>query len=291
MHGVFKKDKHQLSEEEREAETAAAMMAFADLREMIKTRDGSLDKNLSLLRLNPEMSTLWNIRREIILREQADLHALLVHDLLVLNEVMLEMQFTKAYCLWTHRRWLLSQLGSLPGEKGDILAGERKIVEKILNIDGRNFHAWCFREFLRDTFRAYTDPEEDLKFSTTLIEKDFSNYSAYFLRIKAIERGAIIDPIAELEMIWNAIFTEPNDQSVWQYHDWLMTRFASAEMTNAFLDYSNELSQVIQEKDKKYLLVAGMRFDQQLSQADRSAITTSLAQIDPFRKQYYLGLM
>jgi geranylgeranyl transferase type-2 subunit alpha len=249
------------------------------LKEALMTRSsGTTEANLAILKTNPELSTVWNIRREIILQSISD--EILVNDLEILNSVMLDMQFTKAYCLWTHRRWLMNSLKSRGGTLEKIIINETLIVAKILDLDGRNFHAWSYRQFLADEFNSFNDPDEDLKFSDVLIARDFSNYSAYFLRINAIERGASVSPTDELEMVWNAIFTEPNDQSVWQYHDWLLTRFGD-EIAEKDREYMEELETILEKKDKKYLLLAKLR------QGETEHIQT-LIEIDPFRKQFYL---
>lgn len=59
----------------------------------------------------------------------------------------------------------------------------------------------------------------DFKLSEDLINRNFSNYSAWHLR--ALQPPGKIDLEAELEWLKQGIYTEPNDQSVWQYHHWL----------------------------------------------------------------------
>eukprot|EP00746_Dinoflagellata_sp_MGD_P077796 gnl/MRDRNA2_/MRDRNA2_31172_c0_seq1.p1 gnl/MRDRNA2_/MRDRNA2_31172_c0~~gnl/MRDRNA2_/MRDRNA2_31172_c0_seq1.p1 ORF type:complete len:719 (-),score=148.94 gnl/MRDRNA2_/MRDRNA2_31172_c0_seq1:99-2255(-) len=59
----------------------------------------------------------------------------------------------------------------------------------------------------------------DFKLSEDLINRNFSNYSAWHLR--ALQPPGKIDLETELEWLKQGIYTEPNDQSVWQYHHWL----------------------------------------------------------------------
>merc|ERR1719247_3527687 len=83
--------------------------------------------------------------------------------------------------------------------------------------------------------------ELDLKLSKDLINRNFSNYSAWHLRAllqqptpaseASREEAAAssnsagidvgIDIGAELEWVQQGIYTEPNDQSIWLYHHWL----------------------------------------------------------------------
>jgi hypothetical protein len=46
----------------------------------------------------------------------------------------------KAYCLWTHRLWVIDRLV----EQGDsgVLAKELALCSKFLKLDERNFHCW-----------------------------------------------------------------------------------------------------------------------------------------------------
>ncbi|CAE8620525.1 unnamed protein product [Polarella glacialis] len=75
----------------------------------------------------------------------------------------------------------------------------------------------------------------DLSLSTDLINRNFSNYSAWHLRtllqqlpppgaenVEALQ-AVELDMAKELEWVQQGIYTEPNDQSVWLYHHWLTT--------------------------------------------------------------------
>ena len=69
--------------------------------------------------------------------------------------------------------------------------------------------------------------------TTNMIEKNFSNFSAWHYRSKLMIKiyesndGLYQVPLdliqSELEKIKHAIFTEPNDQSSWNYHRWLVS--------------------------------------------------------------------
>jgi len=75
--------------------------------------------------------------------------------------------------------------------------------------------------------------DDDLGFTCDMIERNFSNYSAWHLR--ALTRtqlscrpgqhtttGATTSCQQELQWIKQGVYTEPSDQSLWLYHCWLL---------------------------------------------------------------------
>ena len=240
---------------------------------------------MDVLKLNPELSLGWNFRREIISREQDDdtRTCVMRNELAVLNAVMVDKRMTKSYCLWNHRRWLVLQLNAMSRMDDQLLADEVLLIKTILRLDSRNFHSWSYRHWLRSQFPSLV--LEDVQYSQSLIEADFSNYSAWFLRRAALDKEPdIIDGPAELDMVWNAIFTEPTDQSCWQYHDWLLER--EPGLAHKDSDYCQELEAVVDEKDAKYLLLWKLKQGK-----GGSECVDRLMRIDPMRKGYYSDLL
>lgn len=287
MHGVLISDRKELSEAQQALELEATTAAKSLLQDVIQLKHTkifsieSFEKCMELLKLNPELALAWNFRRQIISAQpETDRHGWLKKELFVLNTVMMDLRMTKSYCLWNHRRWLLLQLST---EAADVLAEELELVSKILNLDGRNFHAWSYRQWLRVTFPSIQ--LDDLEYSQHLIEKDFSNYSAWFLRMHAVNEGAHVDAQAELETVWNAIFTEPTDQSVWQYHDWLLEKYPDLGSKDS--EFSSELESIISERESKYLLLSKIK----QGNCDTNEIVETLMRIDPVRTGYYLDLL
>ncbi|SPO26148.1 related to Rab geranylgeranyltransferase alpha subunit [Ustilago trichophora] len=145
---------------------------------------------------------------------------------------------------------------------------ELKLVEKMLDLDPRNFHGWnCRRAIVEHlalsilsshssatatttaSFPALLShpcvlesdglkskllalAEKELRYALKKIESNFSNFSAWHQRSKLLphlwtakglgteQRDAEID--AELELVKQAMYTDPSDQSVWFYHRWLV---------------------------------------------------------------------
>ena len=88
------------------------------------------------------------------------------------------------------------------------------------------------------------DPQSELDFTTDRIETNFSNYSAWHYRSKllplihpsgcsATKSSESSFPVAEeahhaeLDLVQNAAFTDPEDSSAWLYHAWLAGRSRS----------------------------------------------------------------
>ncbi|KAD1664215.1 hypothetical protein E3N88_42479 [Mikania micrantha] len=136
----------------------------------------------------------------------------------------------KSYGAWHHRKWVLSK-GNSSTER------ELKLLNLFQKQDTRNFHAWNYRRFIAG-LRNISD-EKELQFTTDMINDNFSNYSAWHNRryrhlfqIHWLTGGAMCTPISllekkvegyfpkeiflkeEYEFVRNAVFTDPDDQSV-----------------------------------------------------------------------------
>ena len=84
--------------------------------------------------------------------------------------------------------------------------------------------------------------KEEFEMTSQMIEKNFSNFSAWHYRSKLLlkihkDNGSQykvpLDLIQkELDKIKHAIFTEPNDQSPWNYHRWLVSLLVPTYITN-----------------------------------------------------------
>ncbi|KAK9398275.1 geranylgeranyl transferase type-2 subunit alpha [Crotalus adamanteus] len=195
---------------------------------------GQLDKEAleltnQVLSANPDFATLWNFRREIVLRLEKEespeeMQALCKAELAFL-ECCLRVN-PKSYGTWHHRCWVM---GHVPEPDW---ARELELCGKFLEIDERNFHCWDYRRFVVQ--RSKVLPQDELTFSDSLITRNFSNYSSWHYRSLLLpqlypdpqHQGRITEEILlkELELVQNAFFTDPNDQSAWFYHRWLLGR-------------------------------------------------------------------
>lgn len=249
-----------------------------DLRAAGKKDKEALELNTKLLKINPEFYTMWNYRREVIkdgilpeLKAAEERDSFMDTELRFAQECLL--RFPKTYWIWTHRKWCLENADSPDWKK------EMAMVSYALTKDERNFHAWNYRRYvlakyeesLPETSRGAVKPKE-LDFTEQKINKNFSNFSAWHQRSKVIpqlmeenRQGKCLDKElveklnnaelffnSEMEYVKNAIFMDPNDQSVWLYLRWLLTKpdIIYPDISTAF--HQTAIENTIREIDELY---------------------------------------
>ncbi|KAM9068651.1 geranylgeranyl transferase type-2 subunit alpha isoform X2 [Sarcophilus harrisii] len=238
MHGRLKVKTTEEQAEAKRAEREQKLKLYREATEAIfqKRQEGQLDESVleltsQILGANPDFATLWNCRREVLMRLETqkppEEFAALVAAELGFLESCLRVN-PKSYGTWHHRCWLL---GRLPEPNW---ARELELCAKFLEADERNFHCWDYRRFVAQ--RAAVPPAEELAFTDSLITRNFSNYSSWHYRSCLLPKlqplpdaqppGRLPEDILlrELELVQNAFFTDPNDQSAWFYHRWLLGR-------------------------------------------------------------------
>lgn len=121
-------------------------------------------------------------------------------------------KFPKCYWVWNHRLWILQQstihLSGVTALR--LWREELGLVNKMLSLDGRNFHGWGYRRTVIAALESNGHihgnsgttntvgrslVEEEFTYTTKMIETDLSNFSAWHNRSKLIprlldERGA-----------------------------------------------------------------------------------------------------
>jgi len=129
-------------------------------------------------------------------------------------------KYPKSYWIWFHREWITEKMSSCDWQR------ELGLCTKLLAKDERNFLCWRYRRYVAE--KSKVPLEKEFEFTTTKIEENFSNYSAWHQRSVLIpsiypsntkEYRQVLDH--EYELIRNAFYTEPADQSAWIYHRWL----------------------------------------------------------------------
>lgn len=236
-----------------------------------------------LLNENPEYYTIWNHRRRVlgslILAEAPSQSPdeLLQGDL-QLTFVLLR-KFPKCYWIWNHRNWLLSKGESLMGAEAacKLWSGELQLVNKMLHADNRNFHAWGYRRFVvsqlerlnqisaatKSTPKSLAQSEFD--YTTKMIKSNLSNFSAWHNRSQLIPqilrqrdaepdaRRALLD--SELSLICEAINTDPFDQSIWFYHQYLLSTLSPSCPQHHLIvqDLTNGERQKYYEHEMEYI--------------------------------------
>ncbi|CAM4644895.1 unnamed protein product [Lepidochelys olivacea] len=236
MHGRLKvktteeqAEAKRLEREKKLRQYVAATTAIFEKRKMGQLDKEALELTNQILGVNPDFATLWNFRREIIFRLEGEgspeeTQSLCRGELSFL-ETCLRVN-PKSYGTWHHRCWVM---GHVPHPDW---ARELELCAKFLESDERNFHCWDYRRFVVQ--RAQVPAADELRFTDHLITRNFSNYSSWHYRSRLLPQlhpdprqpGRPTEAVLlkELELVQNAFFTDPNDQSAWFYHRWLLGR-------------------------------------------------------------------
>ncbi|CAH0603116.1 unnamed protein product [Chrysodeixis includens] len=234
MHGRVKVRTTEEEKARKEKERQEKLKVFKHAMQKIfhKRKESELDKELleltgKVLSSNPDIYTLWNIRREILIifaktyesEELSQLYDAELH----LTEYCLKIN-PKSYCAWHQREWVLT---TRTDPNWEIELG---LCSKYLKYDERNFHTWDYRRFVVSQCKPPLKDEFD--FTTEKLLDNFSNYSAWHYRSKMLvelfpdkEGGRPIEDSHhkhELKMVQSAAFTDPDDTSAWFYQRWLL---------------------------------------------------------------------
>uniref|UniRef100_A0A0A9XHW1 Geranylgeranyl transferase type-2 subunit alpha n=1 Tax=Lygus hesperus TaxID=30085 RepID=A0A0A9XHW1_LYGHE len=287
MHGQVKTDKSAAVREKEKKQKDAKLKVYREGMTQIFERRRSGMKDWETMRFvgdvlstNPDVYTLWNIRKEVLLQmiddKSIDEPVKVGEGELRLTEICLKVN-PKSYGAWHHRCWILEHFPELD------LKRELALCNKYLKLDARNFHCWDYRRFI--TSKLGLSPEEELSYTMQKIEEDFSNYSSWHYRSKLLplihSDPAGIRPIKEeihlreLDLVQNAAFTDPNDQSAWFYLRWLLGRlepkleivmsFVCKEQSKMYIVFNTDASpsdssiDVVSEHSGKWTTVNSLR--------------------------------
>lgn len=247
MHGRVKVKTSEEQQEAKRKEREKKLQIFITKTSTIleKRRNGELDKELldlsnQILGANPDFASFWNLRREVFLQleketSKEELNLLYKGELQFLESCL--RVNPKSYGTWHHRTWVMERAPEPDW------GHELQLCNKFLDTDERNFHCWDYRRFVVSHSQVLA--KEELEFTHSLITKNFSNYSSWHYRSKLLpqiypdpqRQGRVTEEILlkELEMVQNAFFTDPNDQSAWFYHRWLLGRADNEESLRCLL--------------------------------------------------------
>jgi hypothetical protein len=216
----------------------------------------------------PDYPTLWTIRKIQIEQHLPTLTEDESMDFLqkeIKSIFPIMMKNPKSYLLWYHRIWCLVKCVEIEIKKGtqldkSVLIGEIELCNKFFLKDDRNFHCWNYRVkilslisiYFQNNFKKFVEGE--LQFTMQKITMNFSNFSAWLYRSKLVPIYFVHNNIKwntkealdlfrdDLDMIKKAIYTDPKDQSPWNYLSWIITNFSPMYIKNIILEENNILT-------------------------------------------------
>jgi len=223
------------------------------------------------------------------------------------NTYHLLLQNPKSYAIWAHRRTALNLIKQVNADKGlDVAKIEIGLTEKMLmsrtekevENQGRNFHCWDHRRLvLRSNPEIQSD---EAKLTAKLISTSFSNFSAWHYRSKLLDLGGDDVFRGEMELVLNAVFTDPSDASSWIYHRWLISNMPESEDNRRILqehmDALNELQELELEEENNVSILRSISLSLlaihktlRLENATESSrtILRNLQEIDSIRSGFY----
>ncbi len=131
--------------------------------------------------------------------------------------------------------------------------------------------------------------DEEMTYTLRRIREDFSNYSAWHARSLAV--GARGEAGTEWGLVFNALYTNPQDQSLWMYVFWLLSQTDDEQQLRVLASHCEQLVELDGEAAAKWPLLALLRLRSEKALAagsrDREALVATLLRIDPQRKGYY----
>ncbi|ODQ55762.1 protein prenylyltransferase [Saitoella complicata NRRL Y-17804] len=285
----------------------------------------ALDLTTNLLTYNPEYYSTWNYRREILATLFTEWN-----DSEIVKQLEKEMRFgegclrshPKVYWIWNHRGWVFAQY---PSSTQAPWRRELGLVNAMLGLDPRNFHGWNYRRTVLRHIESQEQrgmEEEEWAYTSTHIQKNLSNFSAWHHRAslipKLLSRGQNLTSkeevlAKELDLLHQAIYTDPADSSSWIYHQYLLSSLTKPadsmpsltpmdvgekiELLRAEIGVIQELSDM--EPEEKWPLLSLVHYKQMLAELSGDADTDEegkheiremlqrLKEIDPLRKGRY----
>jgi geranylgeranyl transferase type-2 subunit alpha len=251
--------------------------SFFDLPETERASVMPIEHLDVLLKANVDLQSGWNTRKQSIisiLETTPEKRLELLQREINFTTMLIKEKNAKSYCTWYHRRWCILNLiplhdldESTQQQSCLLLKNELHLCDELLKRDERNFHCWGYRtlilEILDSLFTNNGNPSSsgtedggssssnnhnrDLITSQTLIQQNLGNGSAWQLRARYLDtHPQMFNHKIELDLVHNAIYTEPADQSPWIYYRFLLSRFIFSE--ELLVQELQILSQLLEEE-------------------------------------------
>ncbi|XP_063901682.1 geranylgeranyl transferase type-2 subunit alpha-like [Zophobas morio] len=299
MHGRIKVRTTEEQNLQKHKEQQKKLTAYRmGMKQILATRDAdsynkdSLALSAQLLTINPDIYTLWNYRKEVVLIEiKKSYQDEVADDQKLIHFFEEELRLTeqcllsnpKSYGSWHHRYWILNHHTKPNWQR------EFDLCNKYVSLDDRNFHCWDFRRLIVN--KIGISLADEIAFSTERININFSNYSSWHYRSTLQILNDENSVANDLILVQNAVFTDPIDTSAWFYLRWVLshpgiTKIQKEDLLNA-LEQLQEL-----EPECKWIIMAKCWLVKQ-GNLEKDAICrlkryyTELIKLDPLREGHY----
>ncbi|KAJ2996892.1 CAAX geranylgeranyltransferase alpha subunit [Globomyces sp. JEL0801] len=241
----------------------------------------ALDLTTEILTENASHYSVWKYRLDIINSLQSDLDQewIFLNDLGAHNPKSYQIWYSKYVNPVRHQRQALSERASTPKV-------EIEYVNRMIEMDSKNYHAWSYRQWLVRTHNIW---EAEMKESDYWIQNDVRNNSAWNHRFFILSQGP--NPIntdtiqQQITFTMGMIEMAPNNESPWNFINGLLLLNSSTldqfpELNELCLKYSN--------LSNRFALSALLAlYESKALQQEYSETCTRLEQIDPIRAKYW----
>eukprot|EP01071_Lankesteria_metandrocarpae_P006250 Lankesteria_metandrocarpae@DN4293_c0_g1_i6.p1 len=145
----------------------------------------------------------------------------------------------KNYQVWRHREWLAGLVG--------VPDNELRCLEKSLDLDLKNVHAWGYRKCLVD--RGLSNRDTEFEFIDRVLKKDVWNHSAWSYRyylLKQFEWPLSVEDVhRELRLAACVFDVTPGNESSWLYFEAFIADAFSEETKSNMLSWHDVPSDVV----------------------------------------------
>ena len=240
------------------------------------------DLTTEIIKISPTNYEVWVIRRKC-LNEIEEIN--IYNEIECINEIIIH--YPKVYQIWHHRRLLIDALNDCSQEK--------KIMQKILDADSKNFHCWSHRIWM---IRRFDNYEGEFEYINEILGNDVKNNSAWnyrFFLVEYINGNKINNSIIKNQIIYalNKIKECPLNESPFNYIMGFINKYN--RKYNDFKEEMNEFELLYNNERKKnrfncvFILKLLLEYyEENKNKIKFSNIIEELIQIDFIRKKYYL---
>ena len=270
--------------------------------------DSELRLTQAALQRNPKAYGAWMHRKWTLQFYKPPPSQL--EDELALTSEFLSLDERNFHC-WNYRRFVVSCLAACGGNVEDSRSESSYVftgqwasptmgIQLVASTDNYNEHN---APSVPNTIPSRL-LQSEWDFTTKKIQNNFSNFSAFFYRSQLLPNYLEISHDTlnvwenEFQIIENAVFTEPDDQTVWWYQAVLLSFddniFPMQELRERLMQHVELLEELLQDSpNSKWVLIGLHRLLDKLqieSQRQRELLQL-LQQVDPDRAQRYQQLM